>query len=497
MLYSCIDDEGNYDYSELNTVKISNVSSNWSVPLGEEYVITPVIDYGDADSSEFAYAWVSEIQYEWSDTISREKVLRYKFDKIAWYMTAFVVEHIPTGALTSVQIDLQTVQQYATGWTILSEQESKSILSYVRYEESEEDGVTYPFKIYRDFYSQLQGDDLGTGPIRLSRHFSDESDQILVIQESGAVEVSGIDFSKVITTKEEFYGGAPVGFEPKQAEYGNRLDVILGTDGNVYSRQKDLSYMFQSGQYSNEPFISNAKIGNMYYCASLGYIYMYDELNNRIIGVQDEPQLYTGKVLYAQMHPDSTHTGMFTPLENLQGSKVVWTDSYMGGTSTRTFVQMLKKADGYYLQTFNILNGSGSSYLYVYNEKEELFAGSNILDENSKYCIDGSTYLYFTEGNVLYYFEKSTGEVKTYYTFRGGANITDIERYAYTPQNGDPREEIAVGLGDGEFYILDASYEAMSGQKEKVLFHTKGLGRVVDVQYKYGNSSTFNSESGQ
>lgn len=253
MLYSCIDDEGNYDYSELNTVKISNVSSNWSVPLGEEYVITPVIDYGDADSSEFAYAWVSEIQYEWSDTISREKVLRYKFDKIAWYMTAFVVEHIPTGALTSVQIDLQTVQQYATGWTILSEQESKSILSYVRYEESEEDGVTYPFKIYRDFYSQLQGDDLGTGPIRLSRHFSDESDQILVIQESGAVEVSGIDFSKVITTKEEFYGGAPVGFEPKQAEYGNRLDVILGTDGNVYSRQKDLSYMFQSGQYSNEP----------------------------------------------------------------------------------------------------------------------------------------------------------------------------------------------------------------------------------------------------
>ena len=134
MLYSCIDDEGNYDYSELNTVKISNVSSNWSVPLGEEYVITPVIDYGDADSSEFAYAWVSEIQYEWSDTISREKVLRYKFDKIAWYMTAFVVEHIPTGALTSVQIDLQTVQQYATGWTILSEQESKSILDFSRFD---------------------------------------------------------------------------------------------------------------------------------------------------------------------------------------------------------------------------------------------------------------------------------------------------------------------------------------------------------------------------
>ena len=45
MLYSCIDDEGNYDYTELKTVVISNVSSNWSTPLGEEYVITPVIEF--------------------------------------------------------------------------------------------------------------------------------------------------------------------------------------------------------------------------------------------------------------------------------------------------------------------------------------------------------------------------------------------------------------------------------------------------------------------
>ena len=43
LLYACIDDEGNYDYSELKTVNITNVYSNWSVPLGEEYVITPTI----------------------------------------------------------------------------------------------------------------------------------------------------------------------------------------------------------------------------------------------------------------------------------------------------------------------------------------------------------------------------------------------------------------------------------------------------------------------
>ena len=99
LLYACIDDEGNYDYSELKTVNITNVYSNWSVPLGEEYVITPTIDYGDTDPSEFVYTWVSEIQEEWSDTISRDKELRYTFKEIARYMTTFVVEHVPTGAL--------------------------------------------------------------------------------------------------------------------------------------------------------------------------------------------------------------------------------------------------------------------------------------------------------------------------------------------------------------------------------------------------------------
>mgnify|MGYP005982621355 CR=1 FL=1 len=97
-------------------------------------------------------------------------------------------------------------------------------------------------------------------------------------------------------------------------------------------------------------------------------------------------------------------------------------------------------------------------------------------------------YLYFTADNVLYCWNR-INQVEVFYTF--SSKITDIERYA----NGSDREEIAVGLENGEFYIIDASYESISGQKEKVLFKTEGLGRVVDVQYKYGNSSNFNKES--
>ena len=492
MLYSCIDDEGNYDYTELKTVVISNVSSNWSTPLGEEYVITPVIDYGGADSTEFVYAWVSEIQEEWSDTISREKVLRYTFKEIARYMTVFIVEHVPTGSLTSKQIDINTVSRYSTGWTILSEQNNKSILSYVRAEQAGENEITY--NLFENIYTELRGDDLGTGPIRLGRHFSSASDEILVIQESGAVEISGLDFSKVITTKEEFVKkDYPSGFVPKQAEYGSRLEAILGTDGNLYTRINP-NGSFQVCQYNDVPAISNAKIANMYYCAYLGYIYMYDELNHRMIGMYDSPQLYTEKIIYVSMHPDSTHLPTFTPINNMgEGTQVMYIDSYsVEGASGRDFVQIIKKGSDYYFQTYKAaFPALGDANLYVYGGNEELFVGNGYVNDNSKYCMDGSSYFYFTAGNVLYYWDR-VSKVEPYYTFPGGATILDIERYAY-----EDREEIAVGLDNGEFYILDASFEAMTGQKEKVLFKAENLGRVVDVQYKYGNSSNFNQQSRQ
>ena len=232
----------------------------------------------------------------------------------------------------------------------------------------------------------------------------------------------------------------------------------------------------------------------MYYCAYLGYIYMYDELNHRMMGMYDSPQLYTEKIIYVSMHPDSTHLPTFTPINNMgEGTQVMYIDSYsVEGASGRDFVQVIKKGSDYYFQTYKAaFPALGDANLYVYGGKEELFVGNGYVNDNSKYCMDGSSYFYFTAGNVLYYWDR-VSKVEPYYTFPGGATILDIERYAY-----EDREEIAVGLDNGEFYILDASFEAMTGQKEKVLFKAENLGRVVDVQYKYGNSSNFNQQSRQ
>ena len=344
------------------------------------------------------------------------------------------------------------------------------------------------YNLFENIYSTLHGDELGTGPIRMGRHFSRKSDQILVIQESGAVEIDGLDFSKAITTREEFVGGAyPAGFVPKQAEYGARLEAILGTDGNVYTKINP-NKNFQVCQYNTLPAFNNARISMMHFGAYQGYIYMYDELNSRMIAICDEPQLYTGMVINMKMDPDKENSENFTPLDNMgEGTQVKFIGSY-SGTGGRDFVQIIKKGSNYYFQSYKVSYSTGSSFMYAFDGTEELFVGNNLINDDSKYCIDGASYFYFTSNNVLYCWNR-INKMEPFYTFQ--SKIVDIERYA----NRNAREEIGVGLENGEFYILDASYEAISGQREKVLFKAEGLGRVVDVQYKYGNLSNFNKES--
>lgn len=488
LAYSCIEDDGNYDYTPVNSVTIDNVYSNWAVPLGEEYIINPEIDYGDFEEDDFNYYWIANIQDKWGDTISTEKNLHYKFLRTEWYRTGLIVEHKETGALTTKQIDIYVVPRYQTGWVILSEEAGESVLSYARKEESTIDGVTYPYRAFPDIYTQQNGteDKLGTDPVSLGRHFTSSEDQILVVQGggTGTVEISGKDFTKVITTQEEFVGSNyPAGFVPLKAEYGDRLEAILGTNGKLYTRINP-NGSFQVSRYSNIP-IPGVDIKKMYYTANLGFIHLYDELNHRIIGIQDEPQAFTGRILYTRMDPEGNNASEFTPLDNLgDDSKLEYCGSYLIG-SDHYYLQILKKGSDFYFQTFQL--SQSNEILYVQNGTQSLFVANNMVNDDSKYCVIRDLYFYFSVGNKLYYWDRAQNQVTEYYEFASGANIEAIE------PNGE-KNELGIGLDNGEFYIMDISYEALVGSESKVLLPMNSLGKVVDVQYKYGNLGNFNNQ---
>jgi len=477
-LTSCIKDKSNYEMKDLGTATITTFTKG-NATIGEPYIITPVINYNGYSEEDFEYFWYANLSdYSTSDTLSYEKDLSFVFTKAGWYIGVYQIKNKKTGGITSKMFDFNVVSRYQSGWLILSEKDGNSVLSYSRVNSGVIDNT------FVDIYGSIYGPDkLGTGPLGLGRHYSSSADQILVIQgNGGTVELDGTNFAKVITTDNEFID-YPAGFSPLKAEYGERLELIVGQDGTTYTRIR-ASSIFQSTRYSTTP-ISNAKIAQTHYRPYMDYILLYDELNHRIMAIQDLPQMSTGKLLYAKLDPLGENAPEFTDPANMgSDTKVIYTWSYRSG-STRYFVQIFRKGDIYRIQKFELRLESPVQTLYVVNGTENDFPGNGLVSDNTKYFLTGSQYLFFGEGNNLYYYDFDLNQVKTYTTFTG--QVTAIE-------SNSEKDQIGVGLDNGEFYVFNVSNEVLASGAPSQIHKIQNLGKIVAVQYKYGKYSNFNSQ---
>ncbi|MEA5006839.1 MAG: PKD-like family lipoprotein [Rikenellaceae bacterium] len=476
---SCIKDQGTYELKDLGTPTITTFTKG-NATIGDPYIIKPVIDYNGLSEDDFEYFWFANMSdYSTADTLSLKKDLSFVFTKAGWYIGVYQIKNKKTGGIISKVFDFNVVSKYQLGWVILSEKNGNSVLSYSRLNSGKIDTT------FVDLYSSLYGaNTLGKGPLSLGRHYSSSADQILVVQngEGGAVELNGTNFAKVITSDKEFVDGSyPSGFSPIKAEYGERIEMIIGEDGRAYTRI-NASGTFQTTRYSNVA-IDNAKITKTHYRNSQSYILMYDELNKRCMGIQDLPQLYTGKLLYVKMDPLGGNATEFTDLANMgTDSKLIYIGSYASGSS-RYFVQIIKKGSRYRIQKFMLRLETAIQTLYVINGTESDFLGNGTVTDNTHYFLTGSQYLFFGEGNGLYYYDFDLNIIKRYTTFTG--NVTAIE------SNSD-KNQIGVGLDNGEFHIFNISNEILASGIPTTVVKVTNLGKVVDVQYKYGNYKNFN-----
>lgn len=59
---ACYKDKGNYDYNDINEAQIEGIADEYTVALGEQFAITPVLKFSmDAgnDSSKYSYEWIA------------------------------------------------------------------------------------------------------------------------------------------------------------------------------------------------------------------------------------------------------------------------------------------------------------------------------------------------------------------------------------------------------------------------------------------------------
>ncbi len=78
---SCLKDEGNYTYKDINEIKVTGVASSYSVMRDlDTLVIDPVVTMTDGDlndASRFQYMWLAVKAYSTKDTLAKTRVLKY------------------------------------------------------------------------------------------------------------------------------------------------------------------------------------------------------------------------------------------------------------------------------------------------------------------------------------------------------------------------------------------------------------------------------------
>src|ERR1051325_3413947 len=82
-LLACFKDKGNYDYKNINEIKINGLATNYPVVLGVGVLhIEPAIQMSetDADPARFNYYWILYRESTVIDTLGREAVLNAKIN---------------------------------------------------------------------------------------------------------------------------------------------------------------------------------------------------------------------------------------------------------------------------------------------------------------------------------------------------------------------------------------------------------------------------------
>ncbi|WEK18989.1 MAG: PKD-like family lipoprotein [Candidatus Pedobacter colombiensis] len=166
-LISCRKDLGNYEYHEINDLKVSGIEEEYIITAGQNLNLKPVLDFSKDPSfsaNNYTFEWIS---FNLAAILTEQRKSLYKnqnFDipfplGIGSYTLFYVVTEKSTGISWNKSFKVKVNGIYKGGWGVLSEVNSQSRLDYFEYDHAT---GTYP-KEYRDFTSLFSDASTGKG----------------------------------------------------------------------------------------------------------------------------------------------------------------------------------------------------------------------------------------------------------------------------------------------------------------------------------------------
>lgn len=249
---SCLNDEGNYDYTELQTVEISGLPDQVRCVLLEDQNIVPQVKTAIPES---------QLEFIWrvgADTLCLTKALNYKFTEvpIGSDPLTFEVRDTKTNVRYAKYIDLTVVSPFTTGYAILTDNGKLFFQSF-------EAGNT----LYKDLYKEVNGESLTGTPMAVKQlRYQDGStgawgDRISVTMKGGkSPELDGLSMKLCKFYDDEFHTSTVPSLSYVTAQYyaaDKALDIIT-SDGQVYLKRVGSMGLPDDGYYEYPLVSSNA-----------------------------------------------------------------------------------------------------------------------------------------------------------------------------------------------------------------------------------------------
>ncbi len=484
---ACYKDKGNYDYEELNKVRILFDGGGFISPrVSDTLHIHPTLIYrGDTVPANtltetFSFTWYCNdkeiatgpiLNYPVRDLTGTRPYVKLKLvnkNDESTFLEGFTVDAIPA---------------YLTGWVVLTKKDNRSIISFI-------DPVTY--EVTADFYTTISGEELGANAVEVKEHWMAGSGlsnpgNILIIRNdaAGNLELDGINLGPIYNTNNFFLGKTvPSDFRPRGEFYMWDWSMMLDDNGNVYVRKHVNHGFSQSGVYPNKPmFIPNGvKFDKGWSGTHLsGQTILYDKTKGKLFLGSDR-----GLVLPVTYMPGPP-IPPGTTLINAMDKEMVYVGKLQQGRFTSSYYLVFFNGSQHFVQKIMVMDQFYTiNALFFY----ETAFGAGTANAQSVFCqlprIDN--YMFYSGGSenrTLYLFQHGPGTGSEYFNF--DSPIKTIAANQNQVMGVNTHDQLMVALENGDVYILGISPDHIadpSGRLIKKIVLNQGI--PVSNIYKMG-----------
>jgi len=458
LVNSCLEDEGNYDYTEINQIEVEGIEDIYSVVRFDNFNIIPQIvsSQGETNENAYSYKWQAYQPAETGENrlvdLSSEKDLLTTIDLIPGdYTIYYTVKDLNTDVEFQHNFEISVVNNIYEGWLVLSDINGVGRLDMVSLIENE-------YRTEHDILNVVSSQLTLTGTPKFVYTYPFESSFYgIYVSTTGngtvKLEPNTFAWDSSFNIAEEFVTNQPQDLEVDNiVAKGSQMSYAV-KDGNVYYYFSVFSYKYSApiNSIGGVLFEASPFIGKGSY---FGNSILYDNTNKRFIKTNFG---------ISSVMPTGTRFNYTTgkDLEYMVGN------NFNSSDGAQIFAILKEPSDNKkYLALFNATNSSQSYY-------DEVVAPD--FDQATSYAVSPNYgYLFYAAGGKVYQYDYSLKTTKLMLD-KGTDEITMIKFNDFFNSNIDYNEL--------EFQLIVCSYDGSEGTME--LYEVPPVNGQIELKTSY------------